>query len=304
MHQEGRLSKDAFDKAAAFLRNESRSLEAARFDCIFNKADVSKTLYELSKFQNPDGGFGHALEPDLRTPESSALCTSIAFQIMRDHGVSPNHEMIQSAVCYLIDTFDKEELHWRIIPKSAEDAPHAPHWKQSGREAGVRSFSLNPTAEILGYLIDYSDTDFTDEIFTHVIQTIRSSESIEMHDLLCCLRLLESETLSVAKRADLQTELSSHINSAVELDSGKWAEYCLRPLQVASKPDSPFYDSMEKAVSDNLNYEIASQESDGAWHPTWSWSGHYPNDWELAKQEWSGVLTLEKLKLLNAFGRI
>ena len=68
----------------------------ARFESIFHGAGEIHILDELRKFQNNDGGFGHGLEPDWRSSESSALCTSIAFQIMRDHGVSREDKMVRS----------------------------------------------------------------------------------------------------------------------------------------------------------------------------------------------------------------
>ncbi len=298
------LSPTAFEQAGAFLRSEARPLEVVRFESIFYGSDISKVLRELAKFQNADGGFGHALEPDLRTPESSVLCTSIAFQIMRDHEVSRDHEMIRKAVVYLAGTLNQSELHWRIIPKSAETAAHAPWWKQEGREQEYRAFSLNPTAEILGIMIDYAEPDYVDEMWKRILDVLGSAKSIEMHDLICCLRLLETKNLSEEKRSELHQQLFRLISSSVSLDPEEWGGYCLRPLQVASSAGSPFLHGMEKAVSKNLDYELKSQQADGAWHPTWSWGDNYPDSWEFAKKEWSGILTLEKLKVLKSFGRI
>ena len=129
------LSPKAFEEAATFLRSQARPLEVSRFNNIFNGSDVADVLIELKKFQNTDGGFGHALEPDLRAPESSALCSSIAFQIIRDHHISRGDDIVQQGIRYFADTFDQSELHWRIIPETADAAPHAPWWNQEGREA-------------------------------------------------------------------------------------------------------------------------------------------------------------------------
>jgi len=61
---------------------------------------------------------------------------------------------------------------------------------------------------------------------------------------------------------------------------------------------------IEDAVAENPDYEISSQNEDGSWTPTWSWGDAYPDTWEKARLEWSGVITLEKLLILKRFNRI
>ncbi|NEN93377.1 MAG: hypothetical protein F6K48_32665 [Okeania sp. SIO3H1] len=302
------LSHKAFAKSAEFLRAQARPLEVARFENIFNGSTVEDVLNELREFQNSDGGFGHALEADLRTPESSALCTSVAFQIIRDHQISREHEIVQRGIHYLMETLDRSETHWRIIPESAGASPHAPWWNQKGREEEYSGFSLNPTAEILGYVFDYGeaqrDERIISEITDRVIDSLRLLKSVGMHDLLCCLRLLDTENLPPSAQEGLERELGRLIPEAVATTPEQWRQYGLRPLLVVRRPDSPFFNRLEEAVSLNLDFELKEQASNGSWCPTWSWGGDYPDLWERARQEWSGVLTLDKLVTLTHFDRI
>lgn len=304
----GILTDRAFAKAAEFLRTQARSLEAARFEDIFNDSGGEDVLNELRKFQNSDGEFGHALEADLRAPESSALCTSVAFQIIRDHRISREHEIVQRGIHYLMETLDRNEAHWRIIPESAGSSPHAPWWNQVGREEEYKGFSLNPTAEILGYLIDYGgvvrDERVISGITDRVLGSLRSLESVEMHDLLCCLRLWDTEHLQDSVRRCLQDELSRLIPGAVATAPEQWKKYGLCPLLIIRRPESPFINGLEEALSLNLDFELEEQNGDGSWSPTWSWGGNDSEFWKCAKQEWSGVLTLDKLVVLARFGRI
>lgn len=309
MQEESRtLTLKAFTEAAEFLRAEARPLEVARFENIFSGSRVEHVLNELSKFQNPDGGFGHALEADLRAPESSALCTSVAFQIIRDHQIPRENKMVQRGIHYLMETLDRSEAHWRIIPKSADASPHAPWWKQVGREDEYKGFSLNPTAEILGYLLDYGEAVRGERIMTEVtdrvLDSLRSLESIEMHDLLCCSRLLDTASLPPTARKCLQGELVRLIPGAIATTPEQWREYGLRPLLVVRDPNSPFFARLEKVISLNLDFELEEQNNTGSWSPTWSWGGNFPESWEIAKREWSGVLTLEKLLTLARFKRM
>lgn len=69
----GILSKQAFETARSFLRTRARRLDQAVFEYRFEGGSASAVLDALGEYQNPDGGFGRALEPDLRTPSFIGL---------------------------------------------------------------------------------------------------------------------------------------------------------------------------------------------------------------------------------------
>ena len=143
-----------FNRARDFIHTSARPLERAIFELEFEDGSVDDFLRQLSKFQNPDGGFGRALEPDVRISASSALCTEIGLRYMAEKKIPSDHFMVQSAVKYLLDTFDAETQIWRVLPTEANDAPHAPWWHD---EAGslARTFDdflAIPRAGILASL--------------------------------------------------------------------------------------------------------------------------------------------------------
>ena len=301
------LSTQAFARARRFVETKARPLEVARMRFHFDSAPADAVAAELKKFQNGDGGFGNALEPDLRAHESSALATSIAFQFIRETGRTPFESAASRAVDYLRTTFDRAKGTWRIVPRSAENRPHAPWWNQSGREDTFESFALNPTAELLGYLCDYRDSLSEPLIATlsgKILDHMSRLETIEMHELLCCKRLAETKDLDAAFREQLLDCVHKLLKATVSTDSSQWAGYGLRPLQVADRPDSPFFEVFRDAVKGNLDYEISTQREDGCWAPAWSWGGQFSDEWEKAKLEWAGVLTVDKLITLQRYGRI
>ena len=302
-----RLNRVALETSRRFVESEGRPLEVARFHHAFNGAPVEDVLAALSNFQNMDGGFGHALEPDLRAPESSALCTSIAFQIFRSLKTPPDHPLVNRGIDFFLKQLDQKQAGWRIIPESAENSPRAPWWYQKEHIEKFEAFSLNPTAEILGYLYDYQG-QVPGEIITlvsnRVVSEIDCLDAIGMHELLCCLRLLKTMALPQDLGAQVHTALKAWLSNTIICDPDEWKGYCLRPLQVVDCPESPFIDGFEDAVSANLNYEIKSRNENGSWTPTWSWDESFPESWAKAKREWSGIITIKKLLVLKSFGRI
>jgi hypothetical protein len=301
------LTQESFESSRRFIQANARPLEISRFHHAFDGAASDHVFDALGKYQNADGGFGHALEPDLRTDESSVLCTSIAFQVIRSTHAKPDDGILTASIAYLLETLNTKIGHWRIIPRSAQQSPHAPWWNETEGEDVFDSFSLNPTAEILGYLYDCQSKvpgDVLSLVTEKIIGHLVNIEEIKMHELLSCLRLLQTKNLPAEVGERIRQQITPHIDKTVEYDPAQWREYSLRPLQVVEDPSSPFMASREEAVAANLDYEIASQHEDGSWTPTWSWEGVFPNEWTQACREWTGVITLEKLLLLKRFKRI
>ncbi|MFH1006719.1 MAG: hypothetical protein V1800_04350 [Candidatus Latescibacterota bacterium] len=227
------LTQKAFEAARGFIETEARPLEMARFRQHFQGASPEPVLDALRKYRNANGGFEHALEPDLRCDESSALCTSIAFQILRSTDVHPDDSLVSAGMAYFLKTLDRARGHWRIIPRSSERSPHAPWWNQAGREDMFDSFSPNPTAEILGYLYDWQQHVPSEPIALvsdRVIGSLPDLGKMEMHELLCCLRLLETRNLPDGDRLRIHRKLTELVEATVSWDPARWEGYGLGPL--------------------------------------------------------------------------
>ena len=69
------MSMETINKTAIehYLDENARAIDVAMYNLYFRNGDASAVLAELAKYQNEDGGFGNAIEPDLRLPESTAF---------------------------------------------------------------------------------------------------------------------------------------------------------------------------------------------------------------------------------------
>jgi hypothetical protein len=292
-------------KIAAFFRNEARPLEGALYRYSFENGSADAVLDELARFQNADGGFGHGMEPDVRLPDSSVIATSVAFQRLREVGAPANHPLVVNGCRYLRKQYDAARQNWPIIPPNIDDAPHAPWWAYDG---DLMNRPINPRVEILGYLYDYADhfpanmrQSLTDSIVTHLQA---QPDKMEMHDLMCCLRLMETKSLPEAVKAPLMQKLTEVVRSTVERDPAQWREYGLPPLSIIKTPDSPFAPLFASEIPQNLDFMMEQQGADGTWGPNWSWGGLWPETWGQAERDWRGFITLDNLRTLKAFGRL
>ncbi len=303
-----KLSPTQWHAARTYLLQHARPLEAARYRYHFEDGKAGAVLAALAAFRNEDGGFGHALEPDLRTATSSALATSVAFQVMEEVNAPIEHPLMQGALAYLLASYDSAAQRWPIIPPEAEEAPRAFWWAAEGLEDRFGRFMLNPRAELLGVLwrcAGPTRVPWLEQLTTSVVQEIEQRTTpLSDNELLCVLRLAATSQLPTVLRARLDARLRQAVLDAVVTTPARWSDYVLRPLEVAPTPDAPYAALLPEAIQANLDYLIDTQGADGAWAPTWSWAPLNAAAWAKAEREWKGVLTLAALRALDAWGRV
>jgi hypothetical protein len=307
-----KLDRRSFERARLFLKTAARPVDYARFAYHFEGGPPELVVAALARFQNQDGGFGHGLEPDLRTPTSSALCTGIALTVLRELGATTDQPMVQRAIVYLRRTWDTESWTWRVAPADANDYPHAPWWhNEDGSLARTfDSFLVIPRAELVAHLNHYAKLVPTDWLAAVTEVTVRDIEEIEPlgsgggDDLRYALTLASEPALRPRLRERLLRRLRVEVPAAVSLDPGDWGSYVITPLKVASTPDSPVAYLVEDRLQAYLDYLIGRQSPDGSWGPVWTWGDFYPDAWPQAAREWRGELTLETLLALRAWDRI
>lgn len=292
-----------FARALAFLATHGRPLERSLAAWEFAGGPRRRPRMELGRFQNADGGYGRALEPDFRLPDSSALATSIGLQVASRLRLPPEDRRVRGALGYLARAYRPALVGWPIVPPEVRRYPRADWWEPPD---GSRSDSrwANPSAELAGYLFEWPGIvpeRVRDELLRRSIGRLRSSrEALEMHDLLCYLRL--AERLPAGPSRVVYRLLDPHVRNEIGRSPQSWREYGLRPLQVASTPRARYARALSAVLRRNLDFLETTQAADGGWDPTWEW-GRFRRVWPKAREEWRGALTLENARALHAFGR-
>lgn len=307
------LTREAFDRARHFLKTEARPLDRAMFEHRFESAPAEGVIAELARFQNDGGGFGRALEPDLRTPSSSALATAIGLRVLKEIDCAADHPVVAQAVQFLLATFDHRTHVWRIAPPDTNDYPHAWWWHdEDGSLARTfDDFLVNPRSEIVGLLHHYSTLVPADWLADVTERTVAAIETIETNvfggggdGLRCVISLAETDALPQLFKERLIPRIGTLALAIVSRDPQEWGSYCAPPLKIAPSPQSLVADLLRDGLQTHLDYVIDHQTPEGTWDPVWTWGDAYPDVWEQAKQEWRGHLTLETLTTLHAFDRI
>jgi len=302
------LRKEDLWKIKYFMQDYGRDLEEKLFSYLYEDDSGEKVIEELSRYQNEDGGFGNALEPDFRLPYSSPMATSVAFQIITklDYDSTAKREMISRAVEYLEKTFIPGRMGWLSVPESVNDFPHAPWWHFDS-EKGMSSIDINwgnPTAEIIGYLHRYREYTSlnVDALIEKAIEYLNGMKEFgSFHEIFCFERL--HHQLDMERAGRLEDKIVQAVNSLTCCDEDEWkSEYTARPLDFATGPDRTF--GIDGAlIEKNLDCYVQTLQSNGRIKPTWSKS-IYDGDLAPAWDEWVAILTLRVLETLKNFGRI
>lgn len=307
-----KLTADAFDRACAFIGTRARPLERTLLDYRFHDGAIERVIEELAAYQNLDGGFGYALEPDVRTPDSSALATAIGLGVLRELACPADHPMVEDAISYLLRSHDLTSHVWRAVPENANEFPHAPWWhdEAGSLEELFDGFRVIPRISILASLYHYREIvpdEWLDDLGERTIEDIEALPVLGTgggSDLEYAVDWAGVIGLSDALRDRVTARILRDFRDVVVTDETRWAEYCLTPLRAVAAPDALGADLIQDALDAHLDYTIETQAEDGSWMPTWSWGDVYPESWEDARREWQGILTLQNLTSLRAFKRL
>ena len=139
------MTSAPIDAARDFLLREGRLLERRRFATEFEAAPADGVVDALLGYRNADGGFGHGLEPDKRSPHSQPLDVQFAFEALLHSGVAAP-EVAGPAADFLAGVAQSDGMVPLVRP-GVDDFPHAPHVSADSFPPG-----LNPTAMLAGLL--------------------------------------------------------------------------------------------------------------------------------------------------------
>lgn len=304
-----KLSKESFQKAKSFIFTNGRVLDQRLFEFHFEHGSKESVIEALGAYQNEDGGFGQALEPDLRSPLSTVYTTSQGLFILREVGADSKEPIVRKSIQYLLENYEEGNSIWPIIPLEALDAPHAGHWDDI-IEKEFDDFFINMRAGLAGHFWHYKELapeGFAEQITSEVIETLLATPNENLgliFDLWSYVGLMNTQGLPENVKLSLFEKLSQAIPKKVEKNPEKWTMMSVSPLNMAPTSGSPMAALIDsKHIEKNLVYDIDQQLPDGTWALDWSWEKDDPEAWAIAEKEWKAHLAIGKLRTLQAYGR-
>jgi hypothetical protein len=287
------MTSPDINAAVHFLAASARLLDRRRFERLFAGGDAEPVRAAVAAYRNDDGGFGHALEPDGRTPGSQPAAVQLALQTLHEADAWDD-ELVRGALGRLERTAPAEGGAVFVAP-GIEAWPHAPWW------APVDGLppSLATTGPIAGTLHAHAVEHPWLERATEMIWTrIEEPGELGSYDVRGVFAFLQHvPDRDHAERAVEQVGKLLFERGLVELDPEAAGEVH-GPLDFAPLPGSiarRLFD--ESTIEAHLDHLARGQLDDGGWTFNWpAWS-------TAAELDWRGSLTVDALTILAANGR-
>lgn len=286
--------EQVLEKGTNFIWENARLLERAIFEYYFMDGSPDRIRAILRTYQNEDGGFGHALEPDLRAPDSHPVFVEFALRVLYECRLR-DAEIAQAACDFMARHSDLNQGIPTVFA-SSQAYPRAPHMNGPG----VLQPSMDRLTGLVG-LVNWHGIShpWLPEAIEACLQDLATTRYSDAHTIRTSFCLIES--ISRDRPVDeLFDKLASDLLTAdfFCLDA-PIKTYCLTPLAYAPLPDSfcrrIFSDSQ---IESHLDDMLSHQETDGGWSIRWEPPGG------MAKREWRAQQTVSALVTLRAYGRI
>lgn len=296
-----------YEQARNFIYKNARPLDIARWKYLFENGSKEDVLIALIAYQNEDGGFGNALEPDYWNPNSSPVQTWVATEIIKEINLKDkDHPIIQGVLNYLSSGKDFDGHTWSNTVATNNDYPHAPWWKfEPSQET-----SYNPTASFIGFILKFEDKN--SKLFELACVLAKEAYSYfklhfpmeTMHTVSCFVELYEyikeSSMNDILDIGEFSTLLHEQIQHVITYDTSKWAvDYVCKPSLFIGTKTSDFYMNNKEICNYECKFILNTQESDGTWGITWSWID-YPEQWNISKNWWKSDLIIKNIRYINA----
>lgn len=280
-------------KATDFIWRTARLLDRRRFAYLFLDGEQQAVLKALRPYQNPDGGFGNSLEPDIRAPLSQPVPTWTALCILDEAGSFA--DPMVSQVCDYLLTITTAEGGVPFALLSVLDYPHAPWWEIGDQPPA----SLNPTAAIAALLhkhhVEHPWLSAATEFCWRKLDSLDKTDPYEMRAVLPFLEFVPDRQRAEKVFARVGPKILEQNLVAL---SPTTQEETHSPLNFAPHPQSPAHRLFsDEVIEAHLDALASAQQEDGGWQFNWpAWN-------PATALEWRGIVTIEALVTLRAYER-
>jgi hypothetical protein len=279
------------DRAAAetFIWSAARLVDRHRYAMLFQDGTADPVLAALGGYRNLDGGFGHALEPDLRCPGSQPAATLSALEMLHEAG-RLDSDMASGARAWVASIAAVDGGIPNALP-GFEPYPHSPWW--SAAPGSFLTFALAAVLHAGGT----SGDEWLDRATEWCWREVDVAATPAGYWLKFACAFLDAVPDEDRARTAIAS-LRSRVDLAALAPAGGVAGEALRPLDLSPRPGSRTrWLVSDDYVEAHLDVVESEQREDGGWMFDWlAWSPEQTSAWR-------GIVTIRALTWLRDNGR-
>jgi len=277
--------------ARQFMEGTARVLERRRLEVFLDDAPIEPVLAALRPYQNTDGGFGHALEPDVRCPGSQPSAALTALEVLAGTGAT-NDPMVTETADWVASIARPDGGVPQVLP-SALGHPRTP-WMQPNDESSFLTFAIAGGLHQLGV-----EHPWLDAATAWSWQELESEKEAGGYTVVFALQFLDAVPDPDRAAAAIDRLRSSiRPDGTVPIPGGIEGEH-IKPLELSPRADTPSRALFTPAqIAADLDRLESEQLDDGGW------DFHFLHWMPAQSTEWRGIVTLGALHILREHGRL
>ncbi|WP_250030800.1 hypothetical protein [Paractinoplanes maris] len=285
------------DAAISFLTTHGRTLERRRLRHLLGEGSADEVLQALDAHRNVDGGYGWALEPDLRSVTSQPVAAMHALEVLAG----------------IPDTTSRrgpELLDWLAghsradggvpfaLPYSDTDGS-APHWINADPAASSLQMTTQLAAQahrLARHRTDIAEHPWLKTATTYCLDAIEQTPSTpSAYEVMFAMHFLDAAAPVSPRASALLGTFVQHVrvDGPTPVAGGAEGEV-LQLLDFTPHPESPSRALLDRdAVTADLKRLAGRQRPDGGWDVTFT--AFSP----AAALEWRGYATVQAVAVLR-----
>lgn len=279
--------------ARDFILRSARRLERAHFSYAFEDGDPLEVEAALLPYSSEDGGFGEALEPDLRGPASHPAHVQFALHMLLAIGADVEESPLLEGVGEYLTGITQADGDLPVSAAGADFLPCAVHWEISGDGPFGPSLAMSICARLRCLGVEH---EWVERTSTWSDERIARAGFKDAHEIGGALEYVLSCADDTPERVE---------SLVAGLEGARWFlpepdanSYGISPLDLVASPESPVAEFFAPDLLErHLDDLEARQQQDGGWPIAFT-----PPS-EAAVWEWRGCWTVDSLKILRAWGR-
>jgi hypothetical protein len=286
------------DAAVSFVATQARVLERRLLHLLLGDGSPDDVVAALDAYHNPGGGYGWALEPDLRSATSQPVAAMHALEVLADIRDTSSQRPVE--LCDWLATHTLPDGGMPLALPYGDTAGSAPLWAH----ADVTVSSLQMTAQIAAqahrlarHRADIAGHPWLAIATSYCLDAIdRIVEAPPVHELLFAMRFLDAAADHVARARPLVDRLAGYVVSDGPTPvTGGAQDEVMYLLDFTPYADAQSRASFTMdAIAADLDRLARQQQPDGGWTVT------FPPYSPAAALEWRGYATVRAVAVLRS----
>lgn len=294
------------ESTRAFLATHARLLDRRRFALFTGDGDggvdAAAALAALAAYGNPGGGYGNALEPDLRSATSQPVAALHAFEVFEE--IAPETSPQAARLCDWLESITVPDGGLPFALPIPDPEGCAPFFL--GADPAESNLHMTSMLAGIAHRVARHDGAVRDHpwLRTATAYAMRRIAAIDgpghALEFRYALQFLDAVYETEPGAPDELRRLAAFIPASGTMPvAGGTEGEAMRPLDFAPVPDRPLRAHFPaEAIAAELDQLAADQHDDGGWDV--DWTAFSP----AGALEWRGWATVRALRLLKANARL